>query len=114
LQSCQNCNYSELTVPHPAAALMSLMDHGCYYVFKDLLLVYSTCLVASYGMTHRDSKVYSLRPTVNEGNDGFGSIKVKFTLKSIVLHTKLKRIKFPREDMASVFCAAQALFNYGA
>ena len=47
-------------------------------------------------------------------NHGFGSIKVKFHGKSVVLHTKLKRIKFPGEDTASVFYVAQALFNYGA
>jgi hypothetical protein len=59
-------------------------------------------------------KRYSLCPKLNEGNHGFGSIKVKFQSKSVVLHTKLKRIKFPGEDMASVFYVAQALFSYGA
>ena len=45
-----------LTTSRYYAALMSLVDHRCYCTFKDLLIVNSTCLVASYGMTQRDIK----------------------------------------------------------
>jgi hypothetical protein len=48
-------------------------------------------------------------PTIVGTNNDNASNKITF-----VLHTKLKRIKFPGEDMASVFYVAQALFNYGA
>jgi hypothetical protein len=59
LQSCQSFCRSELIVPYPTTALVSLVNHRCYYAFEDLLLVYSTYLVAPYDMTHRDSKSLS-------------------------------------------------------
>ena len=56
---------------------------------------------------------YSSVPQKNVVKDGFGSIKVEIPLESIVLHIKLKIIKFYGEEVVPVFYETQALFIYG-
>ena len=56
MQNCQSYCHSELLAPHPTTSLVTLASHYCSYAYEDLVLVYSTYLVASYGMAHRDSK----------------------------------------------------------
>ena len=61
VSSPESCCHSELMELYPTTTLTSLVNHCCYYAFEDLLLVHSTCLMASYGMAHkhRDSKSLS-------------------------------------------------------
>ena len=47
------------------------------------------------------------------GKVGFGSNKVEFQWKSIVLHIKLKIIEFYREKVVPVSYEIEVLFSYG-